>query len=62
MNGQANDVTVRIQAEDFDSGREIAALRRDKPGIGAIAGFIGVVREVNDGDKVVAMTLGIIRA
>ena len=33
-------MTVRIQTEDFDSGREIAALRRDKPGIGAIASFI----------------------
>ena len=50
-------MAVRIQTEDFDSGREIAALRRDKPGIGAIASFIGVVREVNDGDKVAAMTL-----
>jgi len=52
-----NDVTVRIQSEDFDAGREIAALRRDNPGIGAIASFIGVVREINDGDKVAAMTL-----
>jgi molybdopterin synthase catalytic subunit len=48
---------VRIQVEDFDAGREIAALRRDKHGIGAIASFIGVVREINDGDNVAAMTL-----
>ena len=50
-------MTVRIQAEDFDAGREIAALRDGNRGIGAIASFIGVVREVNDGDTVAAMTL-----
>lgn len=48
---------VRIQKEDFDTGREIAALRQDNPKIGAIASFIGVVRDVNDGDKIAAMTL-----
>jgi molybdopterin synthase catalytic subunit len=48
---------VRIQAEDFDSGREIAALRRGNPAIGAIASFIGVVRDVNDGNSVAEMTL-----
>ena len=50
-------MAVRIQTDDFDAGREIAALRRGNPAIGAIASFIGVVRDVNDGDKVAAMTL-----
>jgi len=50
-------VPVRIQNEDFDAGREISALRRDNPGIGAIASFIGVVRDVNDGERVAEMTL-----
>jgi len=50
-------VTVRIQTEDFDAGREIAALRQGNPAIGAIASFIGVVRDVNDGGKVTEMTL-----
>jgi molybdopterin synthase catalytic subunit len=50
-------VTVRIQSEDFDASREIAALRRGNPSIGAIASFIGVVRDVNDGGKVAEMTL-----
>ena len=50
-------MTVRIQTEDFDAGREIAALRRGNPAIGAIASFIGVVRDANDGGKVAAMTL-----
>ena len=50
-------MTVRIQTEDFDAGREIAALRQGNPAIGAIASFIGVVRDVNDGGKVTEMTL-----
>ena len=48
---------VRIQREDFEAGREIAALRRGNPGIGAIASFIGVVRDANDGERVAEMTL-----
>jgi molybdopterin synthase catalytic subunit len=50
-------MTVRVQSEDFDISTEIAALRRDNPGIGAIASFIGVVRDVNDGDAVTEMAL-----
>ena len=50
-------MTVRVQTEDFDIGAEIATLRRDNPGIGAIASFIGAVRDVNDGDAVSEMTL-----
>ena len=48
---------VRIQAEDFDAGSEIAGLRRGNTGIGAIASFIGVVRDLNDGERVAEMTL-----
>ena len=48
---------VRIQTEDFDAGREIALLRQGNPKIGAVASFIGVVRDVNDGSGVVEMTL-----
>ena len=50
-------MTVRIQLSDFDVGREIAALRRGNPKIGAIASFVGVVRDVNDGGAVSEMTL-----
>ncbi len=39
---------VRIQAQDFDAGAEIAALRRGDPKIGAVASFIGVCRDAND--------------
>ncbi len=48
---------VRIQYEDFDAGREIAELRRGNPAVGAVATFIGVVRDVNDGARVAGMTL-----
>ena len=50
-------MSVRIQTEDFDAGAEIARLRRGDPRIGAVASFIGVVRDVNEGDSVAGMTL-----
>ena len=48
---------VRIQTEDFDAGAEIAALRRGNPKVGAVASFIGVCRDANDGAAVSRMTL-----
>jgi molybdopterin synthase catalytic subunit len=50
-------MAVRIQAADFDAGAEIAALRRGDPKVGAVASFIGVCRDANDGDSVSKMTL-----
>jgi molybdopterin synthase catalytic subunit len=50
-------MTVRIQTEDFDIGAEIERLRHANPKIGAVASFIGVVRDVNEGDAVAEMTL-----
>ena len=48
---------VRVQQEDFDIGRETAALTRGNHAIGAVASFIGLVRDVNEGDSVSEMTL-----
>ena len=48
---------VRVQADDFDVSVEIAALRRGNSKIGAIASFVGVVRDVNDGDRVAELKL-----
>ena len=48
---------VRIQTKDFDAGAEIAAVRRGNPKIGAVASFVGVARDVNDGDSVSTLTL-----
>jgi molybdopterin synthase catalytic subunit len=50
-------MAVRVQREDFDIAAEIAAFRRADPAIGAIASFIGLVRDVNDGEAVAGMTL-----
>ena len=48
---------VRVQSKDFDVGRELAALRREDPRVGAVASFIGTDRDVNDAAAVATMTL-----
>lgn len=48
---------VRIQTADFDVAAEIADLRRDDAGVGAVCSFIGTVRDRNDGASVSAMEL-----
>src|SRR3979490_2317603 len=48
---------VRIQTKDFDAGAEIAVLRRGNLKVGAVASFIGVCRDANDGTAVTKMTL-----
>ncbi|HSO06917.1 MAG TPA: molybdopterin synthase catalytic subunit MoaE [Pelomicrobium sp.] len=50
-------MAVRVQEQDFDAGAEIARLRSGNPRIGAVASFIGVVRDVNDGDAVRELAL-----
>jgi len=50
-------MAVRVQQEDFDIGAEIAAFRRADPRIGAIASFIGLVRDVNEGDAIAGLSL-----
>jgi molybdopterin synthase catalytic subunit len=37
---------IRVQREDFDLGRELAALTRSNTSIGGLASFVGIVREV----------------
>ena len=48
---------VRVQLEDFDAGAEIARLRAGNPKTGAVASFIGIVRDVNEGAAVGSITL-----
>jgi molybdopterin synthase catalytic subunit len=50
-------MTVRVQSEDFDVAREIAAMRAGDARIGAVASFIGTVRDVNDAATVSTLTL-----
>jgi molybdopterin synthase catalytic subunit len=50
-------VTIRVQHEDFDLGAELAALTRGKSGIGGLASFVGLVRDVAGSERIEAMTL-----
>jgi molybdopterin synthase catalytic subunit len=50
-------MAVRVQQEDFDLGAELLALRQGNPRIGAIASFLGLVRDINEGDAVAGMSL-----
>jgi molybdopterin synthase catalytic subunit len=48
---------VRVQEADFDLGTEVAALRAQNPKVGAVACFVGTVRDLNEGSAVEAMEL-----
>lgn len=50
-------MSIRVQTEDFDVGAELAALRAGDASIGAVAAFVGLVRDLNDGGTVAEMTL-----
>ena len=50
-------MSVSVQQEDFDIATEIAALTRGRHQVGALATFTGLVRDMNDGSGVQAMTL-----
>ena len=48
---------VTVQTVDFDLGAEVTTLRAGDAGVGAVASFIGTVRDRNDGQGVSAMEL-----
>lgn len=48
---------VRVQEADFDTGSELETLTRGRSDVGALASFVGLVRDVNDGSPVSGMTL-----
>ena len=51
-------MTVHVQAEDFDLGQELASMRLAGHGnVGAIVSFVGLVRDLNDGDAIQTLTL-----
>ena len=50
-------IRITIQEKDFSLEQEISLLRSDRVDIGAIASFIGLVRDLNEGDEVSLMTL-----
>lgn len=48
---------IQVSESDFDPGAEIAALHAGQPRVGAVASFVGLVRDLNDGDSVTTLTL-----
>jgi len=50
-------MVVRVQTDDFDLNTEIRQLRENNPLIGAVVSFLGLVRDLNDGQNVSAMEL-----
>ena len=48
---------VSIQTEDFDLSAEVARLRANEKGVGAVCTFVGTVRDRNDGQSVSTMEL-----
>jgi len=50
-------MTVRLQLAAFDPGTELNALHSANAGVGAVVGFVGYVRDFNDGQDVSGMFL-----
>jgi len=50
-------IEVRIQAEPFDIAAEQEDLWRGRPQVGAVVSFAGLMRDMNQGDRVSRMLL-----
>ncbi len=48
---------ILVQGDAFDLGAEVDAMRHGRTDIGAIASFVGLARDMNEGSSVAAMTL-----
>ncbi|MGA7980141.1 MAG: molybdopterin synthase catalytic subunit MoaE [Chromatiaceae bacterium] len=48
---------VRVQTEPFDIAAEQEAVRRGRPEVGALVTFVGLMRDMNAGERVSRMTL-----
>lgn len=48
---------IRIQEQDFDVAAELQKLRGNQSSIGAIANFVGIMRDRNNGQDISEMTL-----
>ncbi len=48
---------ILVQGAAFDLGSEVDAMRGGRTDIGAIASFVGLARDMNEGSGVAAMTL-----
>lgn len=50
-------MSVRVQVADFDVGAEYQQLVQDNPADGAVVFFVGLVRDLNQGDSVSGLFL-----
>ncbi len=50
-------LSIRVQTEDFDLSTELKSLSAHDKTIGALVSFVGLVRDINEGQHVEAMTL-----
>jgi molybdopterin synthase catalytic subunit len=50
-------MAIRVQTQDFDLGKEVAALRAGQAQVGAVVAFVGTVRDMNEGAGVSEMEL-----
>lgn len=48
---------IRVQEQDFDVGAELSAMHQGRRHVGALASFIGLVRDFADDRELSAMTL-----
>ena len=48
---------VFVQTEDFDTGAEISRMRLSRKDIGAVAAFVGQVRDINENADISSLTL-----
>jgi molybdopterin synthase catalytic subunit len=48
---------IKVQSEDFDVGAEIGGLSEGDTGIGGLACFVGLVRDIADDERISSMTL-----
>jgi molybdopterin synthase catalytic subunit len=48
---------IRIQTEPFDIAQEQRSLYSGHPGVGALVTFVGLMRDINEGDRISCMVL-----
>lgn len=48
---------IKVQSEDFDVGAELEAISAGRKNVGAVAAFVGLVRDLAEGNDIAAMTL-----
>jgi molybdopterin synthase catalytic subunit len=50
-------IEVRVQSTPLDPLQEVAAVSTGNPAIGGVVSFIGLMRDLNQGQQIAAMTL-----